>query len=327
MQVTVYGAGAVGARAARQLAETPGVRVAVADRDGEWAAGVVAALGGDTRVVPHDEVPGDAAVVIFAFDGDQRPAAEGALAAGVPVVSVSDEFTTVRQLLDLDAEATERGLPLVVGAGFSPGLACLLAAHAAATFDVVEEIHVAKVGTGGPACARVRHRALRSVALEWRDGAWERRRGGSGRELCWFPDPVGGIDCYRAATPEPLLLAAAFPAVRRVSARVGANRRDRLGARLPMLRRPRAEGGPGALRVEVRGRRGGSFDTYVLGAMDRPALAAGTVAAVAAVWAAEGRLRPGAGGLASLADALLFLRELAQRGVRAAVFEGAAVGT
>ena len=23
--------------------------------------------------------------------------------------------------------------------------------------------------------------------------------GGTGRELCWFPDPIGGRDCYRAA--------------------------------------------------------------------------------------------------------------------------------
>ena len=33
--------------------------------------------------------------------------------------------------------------------------------HAAGRFDAVDEIHVAKVGTGGPACARQHHRALR----------------------------------------------------------------------------------------------------------------------------------------------------------------------
>jgi hypothetical protein len=57
--------------------------------------------------------------------------------------------------------------------------------------------------------------------------------------------------------------------------------------------------------------------------MDRPAVAAGTVAAVAATWAAGGRLRrPGAAGLAELVDPVPFLGELARRGVKAAVFEG-----
>jgi hypothetical protein len=57
--------------------------------------------------------------------------------------------------------------------------------------------------------------------------------------------------------------------------------------------------------------------------MDRPGVASGAVAAMAAVWAGEGRLRrPGAGGLAALADPLPMLLELGRRGVRAAVFEG-----
>jgi hypothetical protein len=59
--------------------------------------------------------------------------------------------------------------------------------------------------------------------------------------------------------------------------------------------------------------------------LDRPALAAGAVAAVAALAAVEGTLaRTGAGGLAELADPLAFLRVLHDRGVKAAVFEGAA---
>jgi hypothetical protein len=77
------------------------------------------------------------------------------------------------------------------------------------------------------------------------------------------------------------------------------------------------------VRVEVRGRRGGSRSVEVLGAVDRPALAAGAVAALVAVAAVERRLsRDGAGGLAALAPVLPTLAELARRGVKAAVFEG-----
>jgi hypothetical protein len=105
---------------------------------------------------------------------------------------------------------------------------------------------------------------------------------------------------------------------------VAATRRDRLTARLPMLRRPHPEGTIGALRVEVRGTRGQVPDLRVLGVIDRPAIAAGSVAAVAAVWAAAGRLEgTGAGGLATfVTDPLPFLRDLRDRGVRAAAFEG-----
>jgi hypothetical protein len=257
--------------------------------------------------------------------GQHRQAAERLLEQGSNVVSTSDAVEDVQGLLALGAEAKERGRTVIVGAGFAPGLTCVLAGHAAAAFDTVDEIHVASVGTGGPSCARQHHRALAGEALDWRDGAWLRRRAGSGRELCWFPDPVGAADCYRAAVPDALLLVPAFPGVQRVTARMAANRRDRLTARLPMLRPPHAEGGPGAVRVEVRGRRGAVRDVTVLGAMDRPALAAGAVAALSAVWLAERRITvTGATGLAGAVEPLPFLAELARRGVKAAAFEGSA---
>ncbi|MEO9224686.1 MAG: hypothetical protein ABI276_06835 [Acidimicrobiales bacterium] len=120
-----------------------------------------------------------------------------------------------------------------------------------------------------------------------------------------------------------MLLVPAFPDVGKVTARLAATRRDRLTGRLPMLRPPHPEAGPGAVRVEARGRRNGTSETVVFGAMDRPAVAAGAVSALAATAAAEGLLRrTGAGGLAELAEPLPMLAELARRGVKAAVFDG-----
>ncbi len=331
MRVAVLGAGAVGSRAARQLASTPAVRsVAVIDVDRRRAEAVVAAVAEPSRVKAplagrHGPIPRRFDVVVLALPaGSHLPLAQRALELGASVVSTSDHVGDVTARLDLDAEAQERGLSVVVGAGFAPGLTCVLAAHASDGFDAVDEVHVAKVGTGGPACARQHHEALAGEAVDWRDGAWVRRRGGSGREPCWFPDPVGPADCYRAALPDALLLVPAFPNVGRVTARVAATRRDRFTARLPMLRPPHPEGGVGAIRVEVRGQRGHGRDVAVLGAMDRPAVAAGAVAAVAALWVGDGRVaRPGASGLASLVEPVPFLAELARRGVKAAAFEGA----
>ncbi|MCX7621657.1 MAG: hypothetical protein N2037_12540 [Acidimicrobiales bacterium] len=325
LRIAVFGVGAVGARLARQLLSSDQVAsVALRDRRADHLAMVVASLGDPAHADGYEfSAPVDADLVVLAGDpGEHGRIARRLLAQGLPVISVSDDVADVRALLDLDAEAKERGVSLVVGAGFTPGLSCVLAAHAASTFDQVDEIHVAKVGTGGPACARQHHRALGARAVDWRDG-WVERPGGSGRELCWFPDPIRARDCYRAALPDALLLVPAFPGVSRVTARVAATRRDRLTARLPMLWPTHPEGGLGAARVEVRGRRGVARDVVVFGAIDRPAVAAGSVAAIAALAVLNGEVRrPGAGGLAELIDPVPFLTELRRRGVRAAVFQG-----
>jgi saccharopine dehydrogenase-like NADP-dependent oxidoreductase len=334
VRALVVGTGAVGSRAARQLLSLGSLdQLALFDPLAARAHAVAEALAAPDVVAVVEEAGGDgipveaiggADVVVVTRPFAHRQVAEIALERGTHVVSSADSISDVRELLDLDAEARERGLSVVVGAGFAPGLSCILARHAAAGFDEVHEVHVARVGTGGPACASQHHDALGDDAMDWRDGAWVRRRGGSGRELCWFPDPIGGRDCYRAGLPDALLLVPAFGPVRRVTARLAASRRDRLTAHLPMLRPPHPEGGLGAVRVEIRGRRGPARDAYVLGAIDRPALAAGAVAATAATWAVAGKLsRRGAGGLGELLeDPVPFLRDLADRGVRAAVFEG-----
>ena len=118
------------------------------------------------------------------------------------------------------------------------------------------------------------------------------RSAGAGRDAssCGSPIRCAPRTAIAPRSPRPLLLAPALPDVQRVTARVAATRRDRLTGRLPMLRQPHPEGVVGAIRVEVRGRRGQVRDAHVLGVIDRPAIAAGTVAAVAAVAAGAGGL-------------------------------------
>jgi hypothetical protein len=92
-------------------------------------------------------------------------------------------------------------------------------------------------------------------------------------------------------------------------------------------RRRDPDGEWGAVWVEVRGRRGRSEEILVYGAVDRMAFASGAVLGVAAVWLAGLGAAPvanaGAHGLAALVDPIPFLGDLARRGVKAAVFEGA----
>lgn len=319
----MVGAGAVGARATRQLIESDRVdEVVVVDPDPRRRAAVAQGTGGHVidggTAVDHDAD----AVLLAGPNGAHADAARQHVAVGRAVVSCADGVEDVEGLLAMGPDAERHGVALVVGAGFSPGYTCLLARHAANVFDTVEEIHVARTGTGGPSCARAHHAALAGTAVDWRDGEWQRRVAGSGRELCWFPDPIGAEDCYRATLPDPLLLVPAFPGVGRVTARLAATRRDRITAHLPMLRKPHPEGLHGAVRVEVRGSRAGVRDVSVLGALDRPAVAAGAVAALAVIWALDGRIAPGAAGLASIVDPVPFLRELSTVGIKAATFDG-----
>lgn len=325
MRLGVLGAGAVGVRALRQWLATPDVEeLLVADHNVARAERAAASLAGKVRQVEPEGLVGIDAVVL-AVPAPQAPHVARLLRAGSGVVSVGDDIADVRDLLGLGVLADDLDLPLVVGAGFMPGLTCLLARYAATDFDRVDEIHVAKHGTGGPACARQHHRALGSTGIGWNEDGWFDRPGGSGRELCWFPDPVGPLDCYRAGLADPLLLVPAFAGVERVSARVSATRRDRLTARLPMLWPTDPEGGTGAVRVEVRGSRDGMRAIEVLGALDWPAVAAGAVAAVTALAVAEGRIgRIGAFGLADAAvPTASLLGDLAERGLKAARFTGA----
>ncbi len=319
------GVGATGARAARQLTFLGALDdLVVVDAEPGRAEAVAYSIGaparaGDAAQPMAEGAAGD--VVVIATPDGHGALAEEALGRGLHVVSVADTVAEVRGLLDLDPG----DLTLAVGAGFAPGLSCVLAALASRSFERVDEVHVAKVGLGGPACARHQRDALVGEASDWRDGHWEHHRGGAGRELCWFPDPIRGRDCYLAALPDAALLHAAFPDARRISARIAATRLQRIATRLPELRKPGAEGTLGAIRVEVRGAQGVSLDDRVLGAVDRPAVASGAVAAMTARFILDGRLIRAGGppsGLAGLVEPGPFLAALADRGVKVAAYEG-----
>ena len=274
----------------------------------------------DGRTTAHDDLD----VVVLARGGPHAIEAAQLVDEGVPVVSVSDDLADVRAMTDLDDRARGTGVPLVVGAGMEPGLTGLLARHLTTTLSACDEIHVAVHGTAGPACARQQHHALRGRAVGYHDGTWIQRPAGSGRELCYFPEPVGPYDCYRAELASPVLLRDAFPEAVRISARVSANRRDRLTAWLPMLSPPHREGGVGAVRVEVRG---DGFDggrrTLIAGVAELvgTAAAATAIAFVAAIARGSlpvGVVRPGDAEL----DTVGLLATIAEVGVRLQEFTG-----
>jgi hypothetical protein len=274
----------------------------------------------------HQFVPPDVAapIVLLAAAGPHAELADRFLRRGSHVVSTSGSSQDVRELLELDGVARDAGRGLVVGAAVSPGLSGLFARHLANALTGCDELHIAVHGTAGPACAREHHHALRGWAIGWQDGTWIERPAGSGRELCWFPEPVGARDCYRGEMPDPWLLHRSFPDLRRISARRSATRRDRFTARLPMLSPPHREGGVGALRVEVRGHEaGGARATRVIGMAELIATAASAVAGAFVDLLAGGGTAP---GVVTSSDADLPTAELltavGRGGVRLQAFTG-----
>jgi hypothetical protein len=327
--VLVVGLGEVGVRTARQLIDTPEVdRVLVAARRLEHAREVASALhdGAEPLQLGRDDpLPPGIDAIASALPSDVDPSyARRAVAAGVPYASCADRDSTLGVLLGLDADAKARDTLVVTGCGLAPGLADVLARHAAGALDAVDELHVARWGVAGPESAGEARRAQRESAHEWREGALvhEKHRHA---QLIWYPDPVGARECELVATGVELLVAA-NPGTGRITSRLGIPPTRRITP--PARRDPGAAWG--AVRVEAWGWRGQTRTSVVYGVIERTAVAAGTVLGVTGAWLAGALpdLAPapaGAGGLGAVVDPVRFLAELARRGVKAAAFEGVAV--
>lgn len=318
--IGVVGCGTTGGRVVAHLVSRQ-VPVAVYDPRsglGIRRSGVV--------VVEHADDLGVCDLVVLCQPAPHSELAARLVAAGTHLVSIADDLDDVRDLLALDDAARASGASVLVGAGMAPGLSGLLARNLAEQLHQLDELHIAIHGTAGPDCARQHHDALGSTSLGWHDGEWIQPPGGSGRDLVWFPEPIGAHDCYRAALADPLLLHESFPAAGRITARVSATRRDRLTARLPMLAPPHASGSIGAVRVEARGAGpGGERLTVIAGAAGHTADLAGGVAAAAALRVLAHGLPAGVHAISDESVAPLHvLHHATSLGVRVQEFTGVA---
>jgi hypothetical protein len=185
----------VGRRLLTELLSTPSVElVRVRSRRHEVAAAQVGGLERVEIVRPGQPVHADWAAITVEASA-QRTALRRTAEADVPAVSCCDDPELIAELLDGELSST----PVVVGAALSPGLTDVMAAHAATLLEEATELHVARHGVGGPACAEARSQALRRAGRVWRDGAWVERSAGSGRELWFFRSrsvgatPIGRI--------------------------------------------------------------------------------------------------------------------------------------
>lgn len=144
--------------------------------------------------------------------------AAAAIAAGRPYVDVCDDADVTEELLELDGPAKEAGVPIVVGAGMSPGIINAVAQAMAEDLDQVEEILTAWIvdehSESGPAPIDHFFHGIADDIPIWRDGKREvvRPFTEASVETFPFPEPLGSVDVRDIGHPEPVTLPRAIAA-------------------------------------------------------------------------------------------------------------------
>ncbi len=153
MKILVLGAGRMGLGAAYDLAHNSDAEsVTVADLDLERARAVVATVksakltSAQVDVTNHDEVVAlmrghDAAISCVTYFHNLR-LARAAIEARVSFCDLGGNNSVVDSELALDEEARAAGINIIPDCGLAPGMVSVLAAHGAARFAELEEMHI-----------------------------------------------------------------------------------------------------------------------------------------------------------------------------------------
>jgi saccharopine dehydrogenase (NAD+, L-lysine-forming) len=135
---------------------------------------------------------------------------QAAIAAGVSMVDVSDDWAATLEILDLHDEAKKAGITVIVGLGASPGVTNVLARRGADILDRTDEVHTAWImrgsDLGGPAlCAHLLY-SLPDRAFVFQDGKMQEVRPFvDGKEILDFPG-LGDVEVMHIGHPEPFTL-------------------------------------------------------------------------------------------------------------------------
>ena len=308
----------------------PGIdRLLLADRDAPRSTEVAEAFGSDAqadRFAPGDPIPAGVDVVVTPLPtGMDHSVVTAAIAAGVPVASSEEEHDALEQLRVLDPNARRaRGVAMAVGLRLAPGLVDALARHAASMFDYGrrDQGRAYRLGRDRPASRRcATNGGCRSVRGTTATGEKIIR---TATASCCSRSRSVRREC-RTVTAERRCSSTRSP-MSVASACSSANHRSEPGC--VAVSATTVSGAPRGSRSGAGAN--GSFDCTVYGVVERTAVAAGAVLAVVGArlaGALEPRLdQPGVHGLGRARSIRCpSSPSCAQRGVRAAAFEGVAV--
>jgi saccharopine dehydrogenase-like NADP-dependent oxidoreductase len=138
------------------------------------------------------------------------PVAQAAIAAGVSLVDVSDDWEATLEILDLHDAAAAAGITVIVGLGASPGVTNVLARYGVDKLDRADEVHTAWVmrgsDLGGPALSAHLLYSLPDRAFVFIDGVMQEVCPFvDGRETLDFPE-LGDVAVTHIGHPEPFTL-------------------------------------------------------------------------------------------------------------------------
>jgi lysine 6-dehydrogenase len=303
----------MGSLAVRELGREAEVeQVTIVGRNRERAEALAAEVGSHAQVAILDVQ--DTAALKAALEGHdvavgalgpfylyETLMAEAAIDAGIPYVSICDDYDATQAVLELDPAAKQRGVTVLTGMGWTPGITNICAKKATQLLDVAEKIQISWAGASADAegLAVILHtmHIFTGKVPTFVDGTWQRLPAGSGRRSVHFPDPMGAVAVYHVGHPEPVTIPRFMPGVQEVSLRGGLTesfltyvgigiarlgltrtpeRRERLAAQmkplLPLLEQigPQARPLSGA-HVEVQGMKDGQPARIELAAVDRMA--------------------------------------------------------
>ncbi|MFV0461513.1 MAG: saccharopine dehydrogenase family protein [Actinomycetales bacterium] len=149
--------------------------------------------------------------------------AHAALKAGTTYIDIGDDLEATETVLAMDAEAKRAGVALITGAGWSPGVSNWCASRLLAEFPDSDGVQVVwathERDPGGLAPLRhMLHMAVTPCPV-WRNGEWVQSPGfvPETAGTFAFPEPLGVIEAYDTAHPEPRTLARFYPQVRNAS--------------------------------------------------------------------------------------------------------------
>ena len=252
--------------------------------------------------------------------------AEAAIRAKVDLVDINDEYETTFELLELDEKARAAGITIILGLGASPGVNNILARAAANQLDEVEEIRTAWVMSGSdPGGLALSYHLLYSLSgrgLTFQDGKFiEIQSFSDGRERIEFPEPIGAMDVFHIGHPEPITLSRSFKGAHYIDNKASFNPPFINDLIVSLGKMVRESDGPvkvngttldpmdfaaaylrqkcksltsvskdGALRVAVKGQKGGKAKEIVFSSAGRLAGGTGIPASIGAIMLAQGKI-------------------------------------
>ena len=232
VSVAIVGVGQMGGAALRiLLEELPDARFVAMDRAPEALARAEALdprrVSGRVVDVSTEEVDLAGVDLVLNMSGPffagSGSLAQDALRSGTTYIDIGDDLEATDSILALDAAAKSAGVALITGAGWSPGVtnwcaARLLEEHPHADgVQVVWATHERNPGGLAP-LRHMLHMAV-SPCPVWSDGRWVESPGfvpATAAEFD-FPEPLGRIEAYDTAHPEPRTLARTYPRLRNAS--------------------------------------------------------------------------------------------------------------